>query len=77
MIAEDEECSQFPCSLPTNSDEALVVGASSSSLQKEKNEDIVVGHCYVTIIKEGSLDTWYIAYLRVKMRMGLIRWTTS
>ena len=54
LIAEDEECSQSLCSLPTNANAALVVGASSSSLQKEKNEDIVVGHCYATLIKEGS-----------------------
>ena len=30
-------------------------------MQKEKNADIVVGHCYATLIKEGLLDTWYIA----------------
>ena len=66
LIAEDEECSQSLCSLPTNADAALVVGASSSSLQKEKNEDIVVEHCYATLIKEMSLDTWYIATCEVK-----------
>ena len=70
LIAEDEECSQSLCSLPTNADAALVVGASSSSLQKEKNEDIVVGHCYVTIIKERSLDTWYIATCEGKNEDG-------
>ena len=48
LIAENEECYQSLCSLPTNADAALVVGASYSSLQKEKNEDIVVGHCYAT-----------------------------
>ena len=25
-----------------------------------KNEDVVVGHCYATLITEGSSDTWYI-----------------
>ena len=52
FIAEDEKCSQSLCSLPTNADAALVVGASSFRQQKEKNEDIVVGHCYATLIKE-------------------------
>ena len=61
LIAEDEECSQSLCSLPTNADAALVVGASSADIQKDKNEDFVVGHCYATLIKEGSLDLWYIA----------------
>ena len=70
FIAEDKECSQSLCSLPTNTDAALVVGASSSNLQKEKNEDIVVGHCYATLIKEGSLDTWYIATCEDKNEDG-------
>ena len=61
LIAEDEECSQSLCSLPTNADAALVVGASSFNMQKEKNADIEVGHFYATLIKEGLLDTWYIA----------------
>ena len=66
FVAEDEKCSQSLCSLPTNADAALVVGASSSSLQKEKNEDIVVEHCYATLFKEMLLDTWYIATCEVK-----------
>ena len=50
LIAEDEECSQSLCSLPTNADAALVVGASSFNMQKEKNADIEVGHFYATLI---------------------------
>ena len=49
IVAEDDECSQSLCSLPTNADAALVVGASSLNLQKEKNEDYLVGHYYATL----------------------------
>ena len=48
-------------SLPTNAYAALLEGASSSNIQKEKNVDILQGHCYTTLISEGSSDTWYIA----------------
>ena len=70
LIAEDEECSQSLCSLPTNVEAALVVGASSSSLQNEKNEAIVVRHCYATLIKEWLLDTLYIATCESKNEDG-------
>ena len=70
LIAKDEECSQSLCSLPTNADAAQVVRASSSSLQKKKNKDVVVGHCYATLIKEGSSDTWYIAKCEGKNEDG-------
>ena len=59
LVAEDDECSL--CSLPTNADALLIVGASSPNIHEEKNEDVVVGHCYATLINEGSSDTWYIA----------------
>ena len=57
LVAEDDECSQSLCSLPTNADAALIVRASSPNIQKE----ILVGHYYATLISEGSSDTWYIA----------------
>ena len=28
---------------------------------EENNEDVMVGHCYATLISKGSSDTWYIA----------------
>ena len=30
----------------------------------------MVGHCYVKLIKEGSLDTWYIATCEGKNEDG-------
>ena len=58
-MAEDDEYSL--CSLPTNADASLIVDASSPNVHEEKNKDVVVGHCYTTLITEGSSDTWYIA----------------
>ena len=59
LVAEDDECSL--CSLPTNADASLIVKASSPNMHEDKNEEVVVGHCYATLITEGSSDTWYIA----------------
>ena len=70
-----DECSL--CSLPTNTDALLIVGGSSPNIQKEKNEDIMEGNFYVTLISEGSSDTWYIATCEGKNNDGLTRWTTS
>ena len=36
LVAENDECSQSLCSLPTNTDAALIVGASSPNIQKKK-----------------------------------------
>ena len=55
LVAEDDECSL--CSLPTNADASLIVEASSPNIDEEKNEDVVVGNCYATLITEGSSDT--------------------
>ena len=60
FVAEDDKCSQSLCSLPTNADAALIVGASSPIYRKKKNENILVGHYYATLISERSSDTWYI-----------------
>ena len=50
-------------SLPTNAEASLVMeNAYSSNMFQEKNDDnIMVGNYYVTLIMEGSTDTWYIA----------------
>ena len=72
LVAEDDEYSL--CSLPTNADASLIVDASSPNVHEEKNKDVVVGHCYTTLITEGSSDTWYIASCGgEKMKMGLTK----
>ena len=62
LLAQDEQDSQFT-SLPTNAEASLVMeNAYSSNMFQEKNDDnIMVGNYYVTLIMEGSTDTWYIA----------------
>ena len=30
-------------------------------MYEDKNEKVVVGHCYATLITKGSSETWYIA----------------
>ena len=59
LVAEDDGCSL--CSLPTNADASLIVEPSSPNMHENQNEDVVVGHCYATVITERSSDTWYIA----------------
>ena len=54
----------------TNTDALLIVGASSLNIHMKKNEDVVVGHCYATLISEGSSDTWYIAICEGKNDFG-------
>ena len=49
--------SQSLSSLPTNSDAASIVEASSPNIQKEKNEDILLGHYFASLISEGSSYT--------------------
>ena len=36
LVAKDDECSKSLCSLPTNADAALIVGANYSNIQKKK-----------------------------------------
>ena len=40
---------------------SLIVEVSSPNMHEDKNEVAVVGHCYSTLITEGSSDTWYIS----------------
>ena len=54
LVAEDDKCSL--CFLPTNADALLIF----PQYTERKNEDIMVGNFYVTLIREGSWDTWYI-----------------
>ena len=61
------------CTLPTNTDALIIIGAFSPTIFTEgKKQNIVLGHCYATILSEGSSDTLYIATKKkVKMMKDL------
>ena len=59
LLAEDVSCGE-PSTLPSNNDAEIVIGGSSLTTTPTQHQ-IQVGKYYITLLTEGTKDTWYLA----------------